>query len=117
MKTIAGRNRTPWQSVEWYPRREHPAQNAVREILIKTPWNTFGDIQSSAVNNVIFVGIGGNMTKKKEPQNSELATQLAGHLSKIRDLVLDADRIVHQAAQEVGAIKRMLDERSKNNDG
>jgi hypothetical protein len=55
--------------------------------------------------------------KKKELQNSELATQLAEHLNNIRKLVLDADQLVHQARQEADAIKKMLEERSKNNDG
>ena len=57
------------------------------------------------------------MSKKKEPQNSEFATQLADHLNNIRKLVLDADQLVHQARQEADAIKKMLEERSKNNDG
>jgi type IV secretory pathway TrbF-like protein len=56
------------------------------------------------------------MSKKKEPQNSEFATQLADHLNNIRKLVLDADQLVHQARQEANAIKRII-ERSKNNDG
>jgi type IV secretory pathway TrbF-like protein len=52
------------------------------------------------------------MTKKKEPQNSEIATQLAEHLTNIRKLVLDADQLAHQAIQEANSIKRLI-ERSK----
>ena len=47
--------------------------------------------------------------KKKEPQNSELATQLANHLTNIRQFVLDADQLVHQAVQEANAIKRLIE--------
>ena len=63
--------------------------------------------------------------KKKEPQPSDLANTLAEHLTNVRKLVLDADtlaehltnvrklvldtdELVHQAIQEVNAIKRLL---------
>ena len=46
--------------------------------------------------------------KKKEPQPSDLANTLAEHLTNVRKLVLDTDELVHQAIQEVNAIKRLL---------
>jgi hypothetical protein len=52
--------------------------------------------------------------KDQQPNYSDLANNIANHLTNIRKLVLDADELVRKANAEANAIKRLIKGEDKN---